>query len=75
MKLSYTNRARVLVALSPIFLPLILLEALPYAIWRAVGQFWWYADFSGALRLWYRNVWRVAVYGSVHDSTPARRPR
>lgn len=66
-RLSYTNRCRIALLFTPIILLVVLVAPLPRAIGKAGAAFWWHADFAGAFRYWYRDLYRPAIYGSVHD--------
>lgn len=68
-RLSYTNRARIALFLSPVWLLIFLMLDLADAIWRACVEFGvdLYENVSDTARTWYREVYRVARYGSVRD--------
>lgn len=62
-----TNRARVLLLLTPIILPLAFLVdglgAIPYAL----KEWWSVSGWNTTAIEWYRDVYRPARYGSVWD--------
>jgi hypothetical protein len=66
-RLSYTNRARIILALTPILFPLSMVWSAIYALGPAAKSWWWHAGFKDEARDWYRSVYRVARYGSVRD--------
>lgn len=66
---SATTRARIVLALMPLILPLNFLWWIVCAF-GAAGQTWWETFRFGArdtLRFWYREVYRPARHGSVWD--------
>jgi hypothetical protein len=67
--LSATNRARVVLMLAPVVVPLSVAWWIVCAF-GAAGQAWWETfryGLSDTLRFWYRYVYRPARYGSVFD--------
>ena len=59
-RLSWTNRARIMLVLAPVLLPLTLLLSAVYALGPAAKAWWWHAAFRDELCDWYRLVYRVA---------------
>jgi hypothetical protein len=71
--ISATARARIVLALTPLLVPVSLLWWLVCAF-GAAGQAWWETFSLGArdtFRFWYRDVYRPARYGSVWDDVDA----
>lgn len=69
-RVSYTNRARIALVLTPLWLPLTLVWWVACSFGAAASA-WWETLSYGAgdtWRLFYRQVYRVSRYGSVHDA-------
>ena len=68
-RLTYTSRARFLLVIAPVWIPAALAADALYALIsgaRRFGEsFGWAVRSTG--RFWYRDVYRVARYGSVLD--------
>lgn len=68
-RLGWTGRARVALCLAPIVLPFAIAGSLGGALRDAVAAFVesMKARAQEGWHFWYRDVYRVARYGSVHD--------
>lgn len=69
-RVSYTNRARLALLLTPIWLPLTLLWWIACSFGAAASEWWETFSYGVAdtRRLLYREVYRPARYGSVFDA-------